>query len=193
MIGTKKRMQTLTSVSARYNHNTNYFFIFSMDKNVVDHVFLGKGRMNRRQYLNIIILIWLLSLVLGIMSWIIFGFSSLAFFWAMPIVTTLQTPFVISIMIRRWHDVSIPTIVWVIAGILNWMSNVLPIILSVFAIQELPSSVNSFWSLLYVIALIYSIALIFFPGTKNINQYWEQPKDLKKVSEIVRFWWTGKS
>ncbi len=169
-----------------------------MDKNVIDHVFLGKWRMNRRQYLYIIILIWFLNLSLTTVSWIIlswigYEFAWGALIWMTPILTTLYTLFTASVIIRRGHDISIPTIVWVLVVILNWISSMMSLILTVLVIQDFPLSINKILFLLHAVSLLYSLSLIFIPGIKKTNKYWEQPKDLRKVSEIIRFWWTGKS
>lgn len=155
-----------------------------MDKNVIDHVFFGKWRMNRRQYWNVMILI---SILINISNFvIIFVVWSLyypALLWINPIfIFSLWSIICIGTLIRRWHDLNLPTRFTVVWFSLNFIIIILD---SIFQLSII------FW--LSILILFYPFMLAFKPWKEVANQYWEQPKDLKKVSEIIRFWWTGKS
>jgi|GEM_PF-1292019 len=85
-----------------------------MDKNTLDYVFLGKGRMNRMQYLNIFILLSLIGFFLNLVATFI-NFQEIktlqkegeiTFYSILmsSVFITILTPFVTSIFIRRGHD-----------------------------------------------------------------------------------------
>jgi len=179
-------MQSLTSASARYNQYTNYFLLFFMDKNVIDHVFLGKWRMNRRQYWNVLALLAIVQFIIGIFLgiWAIYYPPLFVIIpWISYLLLICQVCFSFGTFIRRGHDINFSTrftLLWF------WLGIILNILYSIT--QQSPII---FWILM--LTMIYPFMLAFKPWKEDVNQYWEQPKNLKKVSEIFRFWWTGKS
>ncbi len=162
-----------------------------MDRNVIDHVFLGKWRMNRRQYLNVAILLYIipiwLSWILGIVLAIYFpgAITSKEAFYQSPImmpilvISSIFPLFLTWACVRRSHDIGIKPF-W-----LPWILTIVFLISRLYTIDAYHTS--------FLADSILSVLFAFYPWKKDKNIYWEQPKDLKKVSEIFRFWWTGKS
>lgn len=102
------------------------------------------------------------------------------------VIVTCYSPFLAGIMIRRGHDCTLPTYIGVTAVLVFWLVSIIP------TLFPLPQYLIYVLNIIYSFYWIYAVVLLFYPGDKELNIYGEQPKNFKKMSEIFRFWWTGK-
>jgi uncharacterized membrane protein YhaH (DUF805 family) len=168
-----------------------------MDKNVIDHVLLGKWRMNRVQFAGVFFLFSFIEVILLMIVGFLFDNNPSALLWPQVIVIVFDTLILTWIWIRRGHDLWIPTLFGGITGILPLLSIVVTIFSPVLFRWYGSNHIIMYMLFSSIIVVLYwalyNLILIILSGKKETNKYWEQPKDLKKISEIVRLWWTGKS
>ena len=146
-------------------------------------MFLWKWRMNRRQYINIAIILWLVNIVLTLGVGAIKGADWIIFSGIWMIQYIVVSVFWIWSAIRRAHDFWMPTHISLIAWLLFLITGLITL--------DDQFATSPIFSVFDILAIVWWLIFIFYPGTQKPNQYWEQPKNLKKVSEIIKFWWTG--
>jgi uncharacterized membrane protein YhaH (DUF805 family) len=78
---------------------------------------------------------------------------------------------IISLEIRRLHDINLPGFISVIAYLIRTFATYTP-----------------FSQIIVIIGYLYDIFLVFYPGSKEVNKYGEQPKGEKTfVSSIFNY------
>lgn len=162
-----------------------------MDKNVIEHVFLGKGRMNRRQffYIWIVIFFWSILLLLLINALIMLPPARLSPALFLIVVTLIFAFLNTWNFIRRGHDMWLSSLIMLFVIIIF----VIMVIVGHYLMFAIMFWYTGILSLIWLICFLTVIGiLLFYPGSKNSNKYGDVPDDLK-IIETIRFWWTGKT